>query len=66
MSSDKLKKGEVNKITQCLDAMSAVDTYDERYEILREFTLDSYKAGSTMALDEMSKQMKEMLGCASS
>lgn len=59
--SDKLKKGEHNKISRCLDEMSAVDTYDERYVILRAFSLGSYQAGAHMALDEFAENLKESI-----
>ena len=58
--SEKLQKGEVNKITRCLDAMTKVDTYNERYTILREFSLSSFQGGARMALDEMGEQLKEI------
>lgn len=60
MNSEKLQKGEVNKITRCLDKMTKVDTYAERYTILREFSLRSYRAGASQALDEMGAQLKEL------
>ena len=67
MSDDKLKdnehpltKGMINKITQCLDEMTDAKDYEARYYILRQFSLDSYKAGGHQALDSITEDLKEL------
>lgn len=59
---EQLKKDMHNKLTECLDKMTAVDTYDERYKILDAFTLQAYRAGADMALEQLSIEMKKRTG----
>jgi hypothetical protein len=52
MSADrnrKYKAGADNMVTDCLDKMSAVDTYAERYTILWDFSQVAFEAGGKSA-----------------
>jgi hypothetical protein len=47
--SREYKAGIDNKITDCLDKMSDVDTYAERYSILWDFSQVAFEAGGKSA-----------------
>lgn len=57
-----MKLSRPNKLTECLDKMTEVDTYDERYKILYKFSKAAYAAGAEMAIDKFSKELKKEVG----